>query len=293
MADFSARAKFHLTGGDRVRFLNGQVTNDVRRASDRETLHACVLTPKGKMCGDIILSAGADFLRLDAEPQLREALSARLERYIISDDATLEDVTDETSIIHLFGIAGVPEPRPRVAILRSSRLGIPGFDLLMNKEHFPEVWESLELPVADGEMLELLRVEAGIPLWGRELTPDTLPVEAGLDKTAIDYAKGCYVGQEIVSRLKSVGHANKRLHGFVSREGPLEEGMRLFPEGEPAAEAGWLTSAVRSFGLEKYAALGYLKRGFEQQPLTARRPDANPGDGPPRHVDVRDLPLIQ
>src|SRR5438128_9673699 len=89
IADLSSRAKFHLTGSDRVRFLNGQVSNDVRKLSPRESLHACVMTPKGKMCGDIFISAGPDFLRIDAEPALRESLAARLERYIIADDVTI------------------------------------------------------------------------------------------------------------------------------------------------------------------------------------------------------------
>ncbi len=297
MADLSARAKFHFTGEDRVRFLNGQVSNDVRRASESEALHACVMSPKGKMSGDIYVSAGPDFLRVDADPSLREDLAARLERYIISDDVTLLDVTAETCLIHLFGVERPPEVagRSAVSVLRASRLGVEGFDLVMGREVFPGVWEALagELPVAGEEMLEVLRVEAGVPRWGRELTAETIPVEAGLDRTSIDYAKGCYVGQEIISRLKSIGSVNKQLRGFLSSGGPLEAGMRLHAGDSAGKEAGWLTSAVYSFGLERYAALGYLKRGFDHESLWASPPGPHPGEEASRRVAVRSLPFIR
>jgi len=266
-ADLSARARFELTGADRVRFLNGQVSSDVRRLSAGCAQYACVLTAKGKMSGDVFITAEADRLLLDADASLRESLAARLERYIISDDVTLRDITDETALIHIFGL-------PEAAGVRSRRFGADGFDLLMPVENFPRAWKALAPPAANEELLEVLRVEAGLPRWGRELTEETLPVEAGLDKTAIDYDKGCYIGQEIISRLKSVGHVNKQLSGFVSAS-PLEPGARLqAPDGR---EAGWLTSAVYSFGLEKYAALGYLKRGVA---LGACQ------------VEARELPLI-
>src|SRR5437870_3117970 len=100
LIDLSHRATWHVRGADRVRFLNGQVSNDVRKLKPDEAIRACVLTAKGKLCGDVFISAAPDFLRIDAEPSLRETLSARLERYIIADDVTLEDVTDELRLFH-------------------------------------------------------------------------------------------------------------------------------------------------------------------------------------------------
>src|SRR5256885_13143314 len=98
LIDLSHRAKWLVKGADRVRFLNGQVSNDVRKLKpNEEAIHACVLTVKGKLCGDVFISIATDFpncLRIDAELSLRESLAARLERYIIADDVTLDDWTD-------------------------------------------------------------------------------------------------------------------------------------------------------------------------------------------------------
>ena len=101
LVDLGGRAKWRLTGGDRVRYLNGQVTNDVRKATAGSAMAACVTTAKGRLCGVVYVSAGRDFLRLDAEGELREGLGARLERYIIADDAALEDVTEEECLYHV------------------------------------------------------------------------------------------------------------------------------------------------------------------------------------------------
>src|SRR5438552_3270226 len=102
VADLSHRAIWLVSGEDRVRFLNGQVTNDVRKLKPNgSAIHACVLTTKGKLCGDIFISARSNSLRLDAEASLRESLTARLERYLIADDVVIKDVTNEWSLIHL------------------------------------------------------------------------------------------------------------------------------------------------------------------------------------------------
>jgi folate-binding protein YgfZ len=138
-------------------------------------------------------------------------------------------------------------------------------------------------------LAESLRIESGTPRWGAELTEETLPPEAGLDLTAIDYHKGCYIGQEVISRIKSVGHVNRQLAGFtaLNRLTPLAPGMTLHPESDPAKPAGEITSAAWSFGLECWAALGYLKRGFAGTALLARAPD-----GSTVGVQIRDLPLL-
>jgi folate-binding protein YgfZ len=118
-----------------------------------------------------------------------------------------------------------------------------------------------------------LRIEAGCPRWGAELTPETLPPEAGLERTHIDYHKGCYIGQETISRLRSVGHVNRELVGFESVSGQmLAPGLQIFaPDAEPESRPlGQLTSAAWSFALAKPVALGYLKRGSPTAGLIAR-----------------------
>jgi folate-binding protein YgfZ len=290
------RVIFRLTGGDRVRYLNGQVSNDVRKLIPQESIHACVMTSKGKMCADIFVAAGPDYLLADAEPSLQESLAVRLERYVISDDVTIEDVTGEYELIHLMGVppSFFSGNGPSMEKRRSRRYGRNGWDIFVKREDFGAVWSWLaeHLPVIDGEMLETLRIEAGVPRWGFELGEDTIPVEAGLEKTAIDYNKGCYIGQEIISRLKSIGHVNRQLHGFVSQDAPpLIPGMRLHIPGNSGREAGWLTSACHSFALEKPVALGYLKRGITPGELTARSVSEASSDNV-CSVMVKELPFI-
>jgi folate-binding protein YgfZ len=283
LLDLSDRATWRLSGADRIRYLNGQVTNDIRRVRADAALPACVTTAKGRLSGLIQVSAGPDFLRIDAEPELREPLTARLERYIIADDVTLEDTTGQECLFHLLS-AAPPEPVAGVEIRAATRLGHPGWDLIAPL--------SAHARVAAGHFLippplaETFRIEAGIPRWGAELTGETLPPEAGLDATAIDYHKGCYIGQEVISRIKSVGHVNRHLAGFTA-SAALTPGMTLHPAGDPAKIAGEITSAAWSFGLETWAGLGYLKRGFAHAGLLARTPD-----GGAVAVQIRDLPLV-
>ena len=274
--DLSGRAKWRLSGTDRIRYLNGQVTNDIRRVRADAAMAACVTTAKGRLCGLVFVSAGPDFLLVDAEEELRESLGARLERYIIADDATLEDTTDEECLLHLLPPPGavVPPDAPGGELRASARFGRAGWDIMAARGERERLMAALaanyvEIP---GELAESMRIEAGVPRWGAELTGETLPPEAGLDASAIDYVKGCYIGQEVISRIKSVGHVNRSLAGFTSPS-RLAAGMTLHPEDEPETNAGELTSAAWSFGLDTWAALGYHKRGFAHRPLRARSPD--------------------
>jgi folate-binding protein YgfZ len=111
----------------------------------------------------------------------------------------------------------------------------------------------------------VFRIERGIPRWGRELTNDIIPVEANLEATSVDYGKGCYIGQEVISRMKMSGQTNKRLCGLISAsELPLEPETRLTSEIDPMRDAGWITSATRSARVGAEIALGYVKRGFNE-----------------------------
>src|SRR5215471_6252702 len=99
--DFSARAKFRVTGADRFRFLNGQITNDLRKASETNAVEACVLSAKGKLNAHVFLSPFGESFLVDAEPDLRDTLRARLERYVIADDVQIEDVSDQFVLFHV------------------------------------------------------------------------------------------------------------------------------------------------------------------------------------------------
>ena len=294
LVDLSDRVKLALTGADRVRYLTGQVTSNVLKLAPGEAQPACVTTAKGRLCAEIFITASATALHLDADPMLRDTLPARLERYIISDDATLADVTDEYRLYHLLPPPTDTHPFQDAVntAARANRFGQPGLDVLLPHAAAAQLWPQLAASraVLDESMCELLRIEAGIPRWGRELDENTLPPEAGLDRTHIDYHKGCYIGQEVISRIKSVGHVNRQLTGFVSADGtPLAVGATLFAPGDATRPLGTLTSVTFSFTLEKPIALGYLKRGTPPGALLARPAEAKGADA---IVTVRELPSL-
>ena len=263
--DLSGRAKLRVGGADVVRYLNGQITNDLRKATATSTIQASILTAKGKLSAHVFISQESEgvFL-LDADPELREELSARLERYIIADDVQLEDVTDGVSLFHFLGETAPLRPAGG-RIVAAERFGNPGWDCWFDSAAHPELQKAFseQFDFCDGECAEVFRIERGIPRWGRELTDEIIPVEANLEASSIDYEKGCYIGQEVISRMKMSGQTNKRLCGLVSvNDLPLEAGARLTDPADSARDIGWITSATKSERLGKQIALGYVKRGF-------------------------------
>src|ERR1700693_3382710 len=127
-ASLSPRASWRLTGTDALRYLNGQVTNDVARLADGEACYAAVCTAKGRMEGDVSIALHAGEFYLDADPALREGLGARLEKYLIADDAVLEDVSDLWSLRPVFG--ATPPPAPEAGfVIAYARFGLPGPDV--------------------------------------------------------------------------------------------------------------------------------------------------------------------
>ena len=263
------RVVVRLSGRDAFRYLNGQVTRDLSRLSSGEAISACLLTPKGRLCAPVLISRAPDNgenLLLEADPLLEEALMARLDRYIVADDVTLSiepSLPSERSVIHFFGSSASAELPGESSAMCVSRLGVPGWDI-ESRDTLP--------PLLDPRVVETLRIERGIPAWNREMTGETLPPEVGLDGTHIDYDRGCYPGQEVISRLKSIGRVNRLLHVMRSSPGsPLRAGMPLHTEA--AKEIGAITSASEQFDTGSWVALALLPREtsgtlFALDPLT-------------------------
>lgn len=284
--------KLRITGPDRERFLNGQLSNDVRKATSTRAIEACILNAKGKLNAHVFVAAEDQSYVMDADGQLRESLQPRLERYIIADDVQLADESERFSIFHVLGTARPALPN-EFRIRSTIRFGEPGHDIWAEATQRNDLLQELseQFKLYDTDRAEVFRIERGIPRWGRELTEEIIPVEANLEDRAIDYEKGCYIGQEVVSRMKMSGQTNKRLCGFVAVEGSLLiPGMKLFPRGEEKKEVGWITSAARSEGLGKEIALGFVKRGFNRSKteLDAIVP-GNRTAGVP--VEIVDLPF--
>jgi folate-binding protein YgfZ len=261
--DLSGRAKFRIIGTDRLRFLNGQITNDLRKASETSAIEACVLNAKGKTDAHIYISASGDSFLVDAAADLREPLKVRLERYVIADDVQIEDVTDQFSLFHVLSQQSPALEHGRIVSVR--RFAEPGWDIWVDAAQHGALLQELSLrwTLRDSDATEVMRIEQGIPRWGRELTNDIIPIEANLEQRAIDYQKGCYIGQEVISRIKMSGQTNKRLCGLISLDDlPLQPGMKLAAASAPGKQVGWITSATRGKRLGKEIALGYVKRGF-------------------------------
>jgi len=297
LIDLSERAKYRVTGKDGTRFLNGQLTNDILKLQPWSAIAACALTAKGKLCAELFVAATKEGHYLDTDSVLRESLAARLEKYIIADDVTLEDVTDEFGLFHLMDPeAGSQAPvRPEIPeatntfLMASNRFGFPGIDLWFPADQTVLMQEKLQQLPIDSEAAENLRIERGIARWGNELSAEVIPNEAGLDKRAINYTKGCYLGQEVISRIKSVGHVNRHLCGLLPAAGmAIDLGDKLFSDGESTKEIGWITSIGRSQSLDRPIALGFVRRGFDAPGsiLQLRRNNTLIGS-----VEVRSLPF--
>jgi folate-binding protein YgfZ len=265
-AVLSPRALWRLNGPDAARYLNGQVTNDVTQLADGKACYAAVCTAKGRMEGDVSIAFHARDFYLDADPVLRESLGARLEKYLIADDAVFEDVCGLWTLSHVFG--ATPPVSPKTGfVIAYPRFGLPGHDIWLPGSGAAVIGETVEAAV-----LETLRLENGIPQWGAELTANTLPPEAGPQMlAAISYTKGCYVGQETIARLKSVGHVNRTLVFLRSNAAAFPApGAKLKQDDR---EVGAVTSSGFSPRLEKGIALGYVQRQVATEGATMKADD--------------------
>jgi folate-binding protein YgfZ len=290
--DLSARAKLRLSGADRLRYLNGQISNDARKASETQTIRACVLSAKGKINADVFLTVDGESFLLDTETAMRDALTARLDRYIIADDVQIDDVTEQFALFHVTREASPSAPAD-ARLVRADRFACAGTDIWVAAAHHDEVLAELSerFPRCDDNCAETFRIERGVPRWGHELTEEIIPTEANLEAAAIDYAKGCYIGQEVISRIKMSGQTNKRLCGLVAASGErMEAGMRLLSAAD-AKDVGWITSVAMSPRLGRQIGLGFIKRGFQEvgAELNAARQD---GSGCVR-VAVATLPFVE
>jgi folate-binding protein YgfZ len=251
IADLSAaRARLRVTGADRVAFLHGQCTNEVKKLVAGQSCYAAFLTAKGKMRGEGEILCLPDAFLLETSL----GLAPSLEKFIITEDVLIEDVSASSREWLVVGDAGVNVPADAVTFTHPLGTGV------ISREQLK--------PTLSGEALEVLRVEAAVPKWGADMDENTIPNEAGLEKRAMSYDKGCYIGQETIARIKTYGHVNRQLVQLAieSQAGmpvpPVPtRGDKLFA-GE--REVGQVTSVVFSTRLGKPLALGYVRREFAE-----------------------------
>ncbi len=288
--DLSFRSRLCLLGADRVQFLHGQVTNDVNVLRPSHGCYATLVTSKGRMQGDLHIWNLAEELLLDFEPGHAAAVVARLEKYIVSEDVQVVDVAPHYGLLSVQGPKAAevvaqlglnmeaPTEECRFAstndtalgqlyLMRQSRAGALGFDLFVPMDSLAAVADkliaaakSLGGRACGWQALEVARIEAGIPRFGVDMGETTLPPEAGIGARAMSYRKGCYIGQEVLNRLHTMGHVNRELRGLRLADELTElpsHGDKLFKDGK---EAGRITSATVSPALAANIALGYVRR---------------------------------
>lgn len=268
--DLSARTKWRLSGADRVRYLNGQVTQDVRAANAQEALYACVTNLKGKVEGDLFIHATADgqSLILDTEPECQETLGMRLEKYIIADDVEMTDITGEWLQWHVFGQSNGDSWAGDATggqVLRSNRFHVPGWDIWLPMGSSIQPFLDAEVPCLSAADAEAFRILQQVPRYPNELNADAFPPEAGLEARAMSFTKGCYIGQEVLSRIKTTGRMPRQLIAWeaatAATEVAVEDNLFADPPDVPARSIGAVTSVTRHPVRGTLVGLGYVKQG--------------------------------
>jgi folate-binding protein YgfZ len=316
LVDTNFRALFSLSGPDRQRYLNAVLTSNVRDLKTGQGTIGLLLTPQGHILAEVETFALADRILAFSHAMVRDRTFSTLDKFIIMDDVSLEDWTPSRGTLDLLGphaaeliselakvdIAAMPEAAHVEAklgsipcrIIRHTWVGHPAATLVVAREQLTPLWQELARRVrANGglpagmEALNSIRLESGIAWFGQDYDDKTIPHEAGLELSHISYEKGCYTGQEIVVRVQSRGHANRRLTGLQFLDGKAPAlGTKLFVPGDPAGkEAGHITSAGFSPLVGRRIGLGYVRR---EHAALGTRLDASGAT-----AEVISLPLLE
>lgn len=260
-------AVLEFRGPDAVRFLNGQLTQDVSLVTVESALPSCVTDAKGKLQARVYLTKMKDgVIWVTGLAGSAEELEARLTKYLIADDVEVTDVSGEYQLFHLIG-SKIPVS-PHALARKVNRYGVEGTDLWVPVDYpvdFPVGLE--EIPVDE---LETFRIQHGVPAWGHELEPGMLPPEAGLEMTDISYHKGCYIGQEVISRIKSAGKVNRYLVKLRIQDDVPLQGQESLVSSEGGSEVGVVTSVAPLAKNGKREVLGYVKRQADRNHLNVR-----------------------
>jgi folate-binding protein YgfZ len=285
--DLGFRAKISLTGGDRVRWLNGMVTNNIRDLGVGHGVYAFLLNPQGHILGDLYAYNRGESIMVDTDRSQLEKILATFEHYIIMDDVEVTNLSERLTALGVAGrksrdvlrAAGMefPELQPlhfhtvqcdcdcgcvMCTIVRSEETQTESYEVWLAPIHVRPLWDALlkagAAPVGS-EAVELQRIARGIPLYGADIRERDLPQETE-QMRALNFNKGCYVGQEIVERIRSRGAVHRKFAGFLA-QGPAQivPGAKILA-GEK--EVGEITSAaLLPFAEgEKTVALGYIRR---------------------------------
>lgn len=285
--DLGFRARISLTGGDRVRWLNGMVTNNIRDLAAGRGVYAFLLNPQGRILGDMLVYNLGEALMVETDRSQVEKIVATFDHYIIMDDVEVTNVSEQQTALGLAGpksrailnAAGidVPELQPlqvitprcncecgcvECTVVRGEDAQQEFYEIWLAPKDVHKTWQALlaagAAPVGS-EALEMQRIVSGIPLYGVDIRERDLPQETE-QMRALNFSKGCYVGQEIVERIRSRGNVHRKFTGFVVEgAAAIAAGTKI---GSGEKEVGEVTSVavLRTPSGERTLALGYIRR---------------------------------
>ena len=264
--DLSARGRIMVRGRDRARLLHNLTSNEVKKMTPGSGCYAFLLSPQGRIQADLNLFCFEDHFLIDTEPETREKAFAHIKRYIIADQVELEDVTEKTACIGLEGptaAAIVPAPNEPYAhtawndatVANVTATGQPGVRIFCAADKAKSLIDQFGAVPATIEDVRLVRIENGKPRYGEDIRDTSLPQETQ-QMHAISFNKGCYLGQEIVERIRAQGRVNKMLTRVVLPVSePPAPGTKLSIEGADAE----VTSAILSPESHEIIALAYVR----------------------------------
>jgi folate-binding protein YgfZ len=262
-----------LTGADRASWLQGMVTNDVQKLTPGSGCYAAHLTPQGKIVAHMQIFADDDALWLCLERSSVPKLVAAFDKLLIMEDVQMHESSEEYSILGLLGPgataplqawlgepAGVDESYSH-RIIENGRIVVAdlGYDIWIRRSDSDAVVRSIAAAGAtaiDHGTWDVVRTEAGIPVYGVDIDETTTMPELG--ERGISYEKGCYIGQEVVAKVKYLGHVNRRFAGLVFSDNELPEPKTVVRKG--GREVGYVTTSLLSPRLNKPIALAFLSR---------------------------------
>jgi folate-binding protein YgfZ len=277
------RTQVVVTGKDRVRLLQGLTTNDVKRLQPGDGCESFLTNVQGKVVGYVYVFCSTDALVLDSVAGQGPDIIRSLDKYVIREDVKFADQSDAGPqlVVSGEGAAGLlakifvgdlpanamqhvdrPFLSATISIRRTPFAGTNSFQLRVDSAWIDRLRQSLLDAGAEpcnAETLEVMRIEAGTPLFGRDITAENLPQEVDRNQQAISFTKGCYLGQETVARIDALGHVNRTLRGlrFESSNVP-PPGAEVIQDGKTIAK---VTSACFSRQLAAPLALAYVRRG--------------------------------
>jgi folate-binding protein YgfZ len=260
LIDLSAtRGRIRVSGAEATMFLNGLITNDIATATGNNWLPAVFPTVQGRLIGAVRILRDEQGFLIDTESPAHEAILKTISRFTLAGDFKVTDVSTELGLLTVQGKRADEVIKDlNISAIRATHTGEHGFDLLVaapDRESFIDQLISRGATPVSADIFDTLRIEAGIPRHGQDMDETNIVLEANLDD-AISYTKGCYLGQEIIIRIKHRGHVAKRLTGLRLLE-PVYSGETI--SSADGKEIGRVTSVTYSPELVTPIALGYVR----------------------------------